>query len=350
MTRLVPGLLLCGVAALWLAGVPTPRPPTAAAPVPPSPWPVVERAAHKGYREALPKSKVAFDLAAVPGGTFLRGSPAVEKGRRDDEAPRHPVRVGPFWMATTEVTWDLYDLFRGVGEGAKAFARDNEVLAEDADALTCPSPTYPDETRGFGREGYPAIGISHHAAMEFCRWLSRVTGKAYRLPTEAEWEWACRAGTSTAYHFGDDAAKLGDHAWYDANSGESTHPVGKKKPNPWGLFDMHGNVAEWCLDHYRKDAYAGFPRRTPTLGPVLLPTAARFSHIVRGGSWADPAKSLRSAARRGSEPSWNRIDPAKPKSLWWLWDADFVGFRVVRAVAEQANLKGLRSKVTKESK
>src|SRR5207248_6168647 len=144
------------------------------------------------------------------------------------------------------------------------------------------------------------------------RWLSKRTGKAYRLPTEAEWEWACRAGTKTAYSFGDDPRDLKDHAWCADNSEESTHPVGKKKPNAWGLHDMHGNVAEWCLDHYEPDWYATFPTDKLTVAPVLLPTAARWSHVCRGGSWADPAAVCRSAARRGSDLKWIRQDPQRP--------------------------------------
>jgi formylglycine-generating enzyme required for sulfatase activity len=113
---------------------------------------------------------------------------------------------------------------------------------------------------------------------------------------------------------------------------------------------MHGNLAEWCLDHYKKEAYAAFPTDKPALWPVLLPTADRFSHVARGGSWADKPPRLRSAARRGSDKTWIRQDPQRPQSIWWLTDAEFVGFRVVRPVEEQDNLKGLQSKVTRESK
>jgi formylglycine-generating enzyme required for sulfatase activity len=241
-------------------------------------------------------------------------------------------------------------LFRG--DHRRPLETENEdALAENADAITRPTQTYPDEYHGFGNKGHPAIGVSHHAAMEYCRWLSQLTGKTYRLPTEAEWEYACRAGTKTAYFFGADAAKLGDYAWFVANSGEKTHPVGKKLANPWGLYDMYGNVAEWCLDHYQSDLYKTYSQNRPTLGPVLVPTAACFSHVVRGGSWDDAAAKCRSAARRGSDASWNKNSgPDEFKTIWWLWDADFVGFRVVRPVEEQDDLKGIRSKVTKRSR
>ena len=305
------------------------------------------RPPHRDYTETLPGSKVRFDMVAIPGDTFVMGSRPGENGRRPDEGPRHAVTVRPFWMGKLEVTWDEFDLYC---KGRPPGQWQNEVaLAKDPDAVTRPSPPYVDETWGFGREGYPVVGISHHAAMEYCHWLSKKTGKAYRLPTEAEWEWACRAGSSGAYFFGDDSRKLAEYAWFAGNSEESTHPVGKKKANPWGLHDIYGNVAEWCLDHYQKDHYDTFPVGRLSLTAVKLPTAKRYSHVVRGGSWDDPAARCRSAARQGSDRRWNRKDPDRPQSIWWLTDGDFVGFRVVRAVEEQESLKELRSKVTKES-
>ena len=186
--------------------------------------------------------------------------------------------------------------------------------------------------------------------MEYCRWLSAKTGKVYRLPTEAEWEYACRAGTKTAYSFGDDPAKLGEYAWYVDNA-EKPQPVGKKKPNPWGLYDMHGNVAEWCLDHYVADTYKHIlDRQADASGPVVLPDAKEYPYVARGGSWDDDADKLRSAARRGSNPEWSVQDPQRPQSIWWHTDATFVGFRVVRPLDEQENLKGLKSQVVKGKK
>ena len=189
--------------------------------------------------------------------------------------------------------------------------------------------------------------MTWHAAMEYCRWLSAKTGKNYRLPTEAEWEYGARAGTKSAYSFGDDARALGDYGWTRENSAERPHPVASKKPNAWGLYDMHGNVAEWILDQYDPGYYAKV--QAGAVGPVLLPGNHRFPHVSRGGSWDDEAKVARSAARRGSTPEWSRRDPQSPKSIWWHTDATFNGFRVVRAVEEQENLKGFHSTITRDS-
>jgi len=305
----------------------------------------------KAYAEAIPGTELKIELVPIPGGTFEMGSPDGEAKRAQDEGPRHPVQIAPFWMGTKEVTWDEYEQF--------AFALDLKKKKREgidpqkqsewekkADAVTRPTPPYADETFGFGRSGQPAICITHHAAMEFCRWLSEKTGKTYRLPTEAEWEYACRAGSTTAYFWGDDPAKIDEYAWY-VNNAEKPMPVGKKKPNPWGLFDIHGNVAEWCLDHYVADAYKQYPLDKPAVGPVIMPDAKEYPYVARGGSWDWDAELLRSAARRGSDPEWSVQDPQRPQSIWWHTDATFVGFRIVRPLNEQENLKGLKSQVKK---
>ncbi len=340
----VPGAIFLLAACFALS----PAPEADAAKAPPAVVLKVDKATHKGYTETIPGSKVSFDMVPIPGGTYLRGSPTAEKGRKADEGPQHPVAIKPFWMAKCEVRWDEFDVYWRGRPGSK-----DDVEPEaprDADAVTRPTPAYADETFDLGREGHPLISVTHHTAMQLCRWLSLKTGKVYRLPTEAEWEWAARAGTQTAYFWGDDPKKLGEYAWFEGNSDDKTHPVGKKKPNPWGLYDIYGNVAEWCVDHYEKDAYAKYPTDKLTLNPFIMPTEKRFSHVVRGGSWADMPDRCRSAARRGSDKSWIRLDPQRPQSIWWLTSGEFVGFRVVRAVEEQANLKGLRSKVTRKSR
>jgi formylglycine-generating enzyme required for sulfatase activity len=257
-------------------------------------------------------------------------------------------------MAKCEITWDEFNLYRkelsvpNVDEYEK-------IMKKDPTAITGPTPPYVPETYGHKKEGHPALCMTYHAAAEYCRWLSKKTGKVYRLPTEAEWEYCARAGTKTAYFCGDDDKNLGEYAWYAANSEETTHKVGSKKPNPWGLHDMLGNVMEWCLDEYRQDCwfkddgYRAFSLDKPTVGPVFLPGNNRYPHVARGGSWGDQPAQLRCAARRGSEKSWSGRDPQRPQSIWWHTEFDVIGFRVMRAVEEQENLKGWRSKITRQS-
>jgi len=247
-------------------------------------------------------------------------------------------------MGQCEVTWDEFDLWWKTKDQPPPLPFEGKISR--ADAITRPTMPYVEETWGHGRKGYPVINITHHAAMEYCRWLSRKTGVAYRLPTEAEWECACRAGGSTPYSFGEDPALLKDHAWYDGNSEDTTQPVGKKKPNPWGLHDMHGNVMEWCLDPYFEDGYGR--NRVPgmvEINPVFLPGPKRYSHVARGGAWTSKAIHCRSASRRGSTKTWCQMDPMDPPSIWWLTNAEFVGFRVVRSVNEPPELVDLRSKI-----
>jgi formylglycine-generating enzyme required for sulfatase activity len=329
------------------------------------PAPRVDKVEHKGYAEKFvgnwvdqagknATKEVSFEMVPIPGGVYLMGSPENEPGRNPDEGPQHLVQVRPFWMGKCEITWDELDVYRKE-KAVEDPETNDEILKKDSTAITGPTPPYVDETYGHGREGHPALCMTHHLAMEYCRWLSQKTGKTYRLPTEAEWEWACRAGTQTPWFFGSDAKSFGDYAWYKGNAAASadenpiTHEVGTRKPNPWGLHDIYGNVMEWCLDHYQKDYYSTFPAGKIALSPVLLPTDKRFSHVARGGSWADDPLRCRSASRRGSDKSWIRDDPQRPQSIWWLTKFDVIGFRVVRAVEESDNVKGLRSKVTRES-
>jgi formylglycine-generating enzyme required for sulfatase activity len=299
------------------------------------------------YAETIPGTSVRFEMVGIPGGRFMMGSPAGEKGRADDEGPQHEVEIRPFWIGKTEITWDEYDLFAFGADVEPPAAAQPRTTPAGADAITRPTPPYGDESFGYGKGRQPAIDMSWHAAMEYTRWLSARTGKQYRLATEAEWEYAARAGTTTAYAFGDDPRQLGEYAWSTENSNERPHPVGQKKPNAWGLHDMHGNVAEWCLDQHDAKFYGRVQPRT--VGPVLLPDNRRYPHVARGGSWDDDALKLRSAARRGSTPEWSRRDPQNPKSIWWHTDATFAGFRIVRAVEEQDNLKGFRSTITRDS-
>ena len=283
----------------------------------------------KPYTNTIPGTEVRFGMVPIKGGEFVMGSPAAEKGRKADEGPQHKVKISPFWMGVCEVTWDEYELFMFQDQERKF----KDTIATDpyvdkiSDAVSRPTKPYVEMSFGMGKGAYPAISMTHHAANKYCQWLSAKTGQYYRLPTEAEWEYACRAGTTTAYHFGDDPAKIGDYAWYEMNSDFKYQKVGRKKPNPWGLHDMHGNVTEWCFDQYEPtyERFAASVLQDP-FGKSTTP----YPHVARGGSWDDPVANLRSSTRRASSKSWKVQDPQLPKSIWYHTDAQFLGFRVVR--------------------
>jgi formylglycine-generating enzyme required for sulfatase activity len=288
----------------------------------------------RSYVERIEHSQAKIEMLPIKGGTFKMGSPESEPDRNADEGPVHDVVVKPFWMSKVEMTWDAYDVWMS---DLDVFYRDvNKVQATKRDELadefqkSQPTKPYTDMTFGMGKQGYPAICMTQHAARVYCKWLSRKTGRYYRLPTEAEWEYACRAGTTTAYSFGDDPSELEQYAWFADNAGEGYHKVGLKKPNPWGLHDMHGNVAEWVLDQFTPE---GYPQDLRKEDPLLVPKTL-YPRVVRGGGWDKSAAALRSAAREGSTDDWIAQDPQSPVSIWYLTDALHVGFRVVRPLNE----------------
>jgi formylglycine-generating enzyme required for sulfatase activity len=289
----------------------------------------------KPYFEVIEQADVKFEMLPIPGGAFMMGSPEDEADRREDEGPQRKVEISPFWMAKTEITWDAYDvwmsdldIFRR--EALKLEPSPRDALA-DAFQIAQPTKPYTDMTFGMGKRGYPAVCMTQHAARTFCKWLSAKTGRYYRLPTEAEWEYACRAGTTTTYSFGDDSADLDDYAWTFDNTDGGYERVGKKKPNPWGLHDMHGNVAEWCLDQYDEAGYAVVA--TQTQDPLAIPMTL-YPRVVRGGGWNQFPEDCRSAAREASNEEWKKRDPQNPKSIWYHTDAQHVGFRIVRPLVE----------------
>jgi formylglycine-generating enzyme required for sulfatase activity len=281
----------------------------------------------KPYTQKISDSDVTFDMVPIPAGKFRMGSPGTEADRGDDEGPVHEVEIAPFWMGRHEVTWDEYEIFMFQLDIArrKLDNREPDAIDKLADACAKPTKPYTDMTFGMGREKFPVICMTQYAMARYCDWLSAKTGRYYRLPTEAEWEYACRAGTTTAYHFGDDPAKLGDYAWYYDNGDEKYHPVGQKKPNPWGLYDMHGNVAEFTLDQYDEEFYKNSPAKNPFNPPKTTEPC-----VVRGGSYDDDPEGLRSAVRVQSTNDWKQQDPQIPQSIWYYTDATFVGFRIVR--------------------
>jgi formylglycine-generating enzyme required for sulfatase activity len=289
----------------------------------------------QAYTEVVEQADAEFKMVPIPSGKFLMGSSEDEPDRRDDEGPQREVEVSAFWMSETEVTWDIYDvwmsdldIFRR--EVMKLQPSPRDALA-DKYQLSQPTKPYTDMTFGMGKRGYPAISMTQHAARTFCKWLSAKTGRYYRLPTEAEWEYACRAGTQTAYSFGDDPADLEDYAWFFDNTDEGYERVKKKKPNPWGLYDMHGNVAEWVLDQHDEAGYEGLSEQTQD--PLVIPMTL-YPRVVRGGGWNQFPEDLRCAARQGSNEEWIKQDPQIPKSIWYLTDAQHVGFRIVRPLVE----------------
>ena len=253
-----------------------------------------------------PLTKMSF--VYIEPGKFMMGSPETEADRYGDET-QHEVEIKKgFWIGQYEVTFEQYDAFTKATHRAKA-----------------------NDLSNWGRDNRPAIYVKWFYANEFAKWLSEKTGHSYRLPTEAEWEYAARAGTTTAFSFGDHVGGMDNHsffkmlmdagtanadaeralidqyAWYGGNADQQTHPVGQKKPNPWGLYDMHGNVWEWTCSVYAED-YSGSES-------CVEDPKSNKKRSVRGGSWQFYAKGMRSADRRFFAP---------------VMRLPYVGFRLVR--------------------
>ena len=281
------------------------------------------------YNQYILDNNLNLEMRPIVGGQFLMGSPVNENNRLADEGPVHKVEVDSFWMAKYETTWDLYNLFtsRSLDNLQPKFNSNNEVNI-DVDAVSGATTPYVEMSFGMGTDGFPAISMTQLAAKKFCQWLSAITGNFYRLPTEAEWEYACRAGSQSSYSFGDDINELSDYAWFKDNSGNKYQKVGLKLPNNWGLYDMHGNVSEWTLDAYSSTTYLKSLQnlsKNPYTKPLKL-----YPRVVRGVSWKNSHYRLRSASRQASSKQWKKQDPQIPRSKWWHTDAQFVGFRVVR--------------------
>ena len=274
-----------------------------------------------GYTETIASTDVFIEMINIPGGDFLMGSPENEVDRKADEGAQREVSIDAFYMAKYETTWDVFELF--FKQNKELFVKLDDEKVIKIDAISRPSPPYEDPSYGMGKDGFPAVSMSAYSALVFCKWLSTVTGKFYRLPTEAEWEYAARAGSTTAYSF-EDFSDIEDYAVYYKNAGGVYAKVGTKKPNAWGLYDMHGNAAEWTLDEYKADAYKTLDNKNPWMTPMVI-----HPRVYRGGSWDDDAKALRSAARTASSKKLQKRDPQIPKSFWWFTDSNFVGFRLV---------------------
>lgn len=310
--------------------------------------------APEAYTQKIAGTDLSFDMVPIPGGTLKMGSPEDADEREDDEGPQFEVEIEPFWMGKYEVTQESYDFF--LDFYSKISDTDpRPVIPNDklADAVSVPTPIYEQEVAPKlqlmgGRGGkYPAVIMSQLAAKQYCKWLSKKTGYFYRLPTEAEWEYAARAGTTTAFSFGDDLDDLEDHGWYfdnsELDSGEAGYRmVGLKKPNPWGLYDMHGNVSEWVIDAYAEDWYANFEGRKVGWQDAINWPKERYPCVMRGGSWDKDAEDCRSASRFASNRNMNVADPQLPQSPWWVTNNFDVGFRIIRPVKEPSEEEKLR--------
>jgi formylglycine-generating enzyme required for sulfatase activity len=290
------------------------------------------------YSMKIPGTNVEIEMIPIAGGTFKMGS-------GDDQMPlcvrpQVEVIVEPFWIGKYEVNWEQYQSYMAMDTAFKKMAKTGlrKVTTEDeVDAVTAPSALYePDITYEAGEEAdQPAASMTQFAAKQYTKWLSLLSGQFYRLPYESEWEYACRAGTTTKYYFGDDDAQLAEHAWFYDSSDEYRHVCGKLKPNPWGLYDMYGNVSEWVLDAYTEDGYAPIAEKP---GPVTVeqsfqkPTKV-YPRLLRGGSFYSDAEFCNSAARLPTDDKlWKEEDPNYPKSPWWYTGEEGLGagMRLVR--------------------
>ncbi len=296
------------------------------------------------FTETVPRTTVSFKMAAIPGGSFMMGSPETERMRKTDEGPVREVKITSFFMAETEVTWDEFLSFykATAGEGRSTDTRAMLGRA-DVDAVSGPTPPYGQPDQNWGMGSRPAITMSFHAAETYCSWLTQETGKTYRLPTEAEWEYAARGGTRTPYFFEgnpEDFSKKGflkkmfgkkndiiaRYIIYKANSQGKTQQPGQIEANSYGLKNMLGNAAEYCSDWYSPGAYSLHTNGiTNPEGPE-----SGEERVTRGGTFKSEAGNVRCASRDFTHTdAWLKTDPQMPKSIWWLSDCNDISFRVV---------------------
>lgn len=301
----------------------------------------------ENFTEMIPESTIDFEMVAIPEGSFKIGSPDNEDFRNSDEGPQVNIKIAEFWMGRTEVSWDEYSVFlRETGREGRTEDQVKSIKKENnIDAITGPTPFYGNPGQGWGKGIRPAITMTHYGAVKYCEWLSLKTGKKYRLPTEAEWEYACRANTEGAYFFegkpsdytakgfwksvfGVDTSVISRYVIYDQNSSNKTGWPEHVKENPFGLKNMLGNVREFCLDYYSKDIYQVYSNKTQVADPTGAVDGKKF--VVRGGSFKSDASELRITTRDYTKKDvWQLTDPQIPKSIWWYSDCNDVGFRVV---------------------
>jgi formylglycine-generating enzyme required for sulfatase activity len=300
----------------------------------------------KDFIEKIPGTKIDFKMIAIPSGKFLIGSPSTESFRKDDEGPQTEIGLTKYWIGETEVTWDEYNAFL-IETGTEGRTEDQVVKIKQnkVDAITGPTPPYGNPGQGWGSGNRPAITMTHYAAQKYCEWLSLKTGKKYRLPTEAEWEYACRANNTGTYFFegnpedysennfwnsifGVDTSVINTYAIYSQNSMNKTGLPSQVKPNSFGLLNMLGNVKEFCSDYYSENTFKDYKVKSNNQNPTGPINGTE--HVIKGGSYKSDAADLRIAVRDHTrQKDWLVTDPQIPKSLWWYSDCKDVGFRVV---------------------
>ncbi|MBA4144514.1 MAG: sulfatase-modifying factor [Cytophaga sp.] len=265
----------------------------------------------KTYDQMIDGTSVSFKMVAIPAGKFQIGNKSSNAAA--DETPTKEITLSPFWMCDHEVTFEEWDLY---------FKDVTLPQSKIIDGVTRATPQYIDLTWGMGRDArQPTNSMSQQAAMMYCKWLYSKTGFFYRLPTEAEWEYACKANTTVE----NNPVTLKDAAYFKDNSDSKFHKVKQKTPNAFGIYDMLGNVSEWTIDQYDPAYYQTINTKDPITTPGF-----KYPRTTRGGSFQDDASQLYCANRTPSDAKWNQRDPQIPKSRWWLTDGMFVGIRVVR--------------------
>lgn len=293
----------------------------------------------KPYDETIPGTDQKFKMIPIPGGKFVLGGKRSDERKETEveigkETPTFEIEIKPFWIEEHETTWKEFSQYAlkwlRTANAANPSAK-NDERAINADAMACPTNPWDISSISYdnsSKDNFPASGMTQYCAAAYCKWLTQKTGRYYRLPTEAEWEYACRAGSVTDYSFGDDADELENFAWFFDNCDEGYKRIKGKKPNNFGLYDMHGNVAEWVIAQYSADSY---DKLSKGLFPLnVIPAKGEFGQIARGGSSDHEAEECLSSTRIVFVKNWKEQDPQFPKSIWWVTNAPFVGFRVVR--------------------
>ena len=279
-------------------------------------WLKAEAQEFKNYTQDLKDTDLSFEMVAINGGNFSMGTDS--SSRKADEKPSHDVEVDDFWIGKYEITWDQYDAFVFGEFSPSQFIEKDKLKNLGIDAVSGATPPYVDMSFNMGKGKSPAVNMTQYAAIMYCKWLTSKTGVFYRLPTEAEWEYACKKGQT-------DKTSIANVGWYGKNSKEQYQKTGQKQANTLGVHDMLGNVSEWVYDQYSTTFYKNSPKKNPINMPTEL-----YPRVLRGGSWKDTADKLCCTSRQASNQNMKQRDPQIPKSNWWYTDASFAGFRIVR--------------------